>query len=170
MNILLIGGCGYIGSALYDKLKKSYNVTSVDLEWFGNPGVDNYQFDYKTLSRELSEFKTIVLMAGHSSAKMCETDSLSTLNNNVVNFVGLLSKLDKSHKLIYASSSSVYGNASGEVDELNTECSPVNYYDWSKKQIDIYAQMSNVEYYGLRFGTVCGVSPNLRVDTWFIRR
>ena len=41
-KILIIGGCGYIGSKLNAYLdSKGYAVTSVDLEIFGNPGVNN---------------------------------------------------------------------------------------------------------------------------------
>mmetsp|Transcript_16386 Transcript_16386/g.39282 ORF Transcript_16386/g.39282 Transcript_16386/m.39282 type:complete len:305 (+) Transcript_16386:1348-2262(+) len=39
-----------------------------------------------------------------------------------------------------------------------------NYYDLSKWVIDLYSNLAKVEAYGLRFGTVCGASPNLRTD------
>ena len=35
-KILVTGGCGYIGSAIYNNLKDKYIVDTVDLEWFGN--------------------------------------------------------------------------------------------------------------------------------------
>ena len=36
-RILIIGGCGYIGSQLFVYLKnKGYKVDTVDLEWYGN--------------------------------------------------------------------------------------------------------------------------------------
>lgn len=168
-NILLIGGCGYIGSALYLKLSNiGFNVESVDLEWFNNPNTNVYNFhiDYGKIKKEVLkelEYNTIILLAGHSSAKMCEKDPLSTHYNNVSNFLGFLDKLDN-QKFIYASSSSVYGNVSGHIDENFSDYRPINYYDLSKKQIDLYATLSNVEYYGLRFGTVCGASPNWRND------
>ena len=36
-SVLLIGGCGYIGSRLYRHLKgKGFAVDTLDLEWRGN--------------------------------------------------------------------------------------------------------------------------------------
>ena len=35
-NVLLIGGCGYIGSRLYQVLNENHAVDSVDTEWYGN--------------------------------------------------------------------------------------------------------------------------------------
>jgi nucleoside-diphosphate-sugar epimerase len=70
-----------------------------------------------------------------------------------------------SQKLIYASSSSVYGNvADGYVDETYTNFIQHNQYDTTKYMIDLYAQLFNVEFYGLRFGTVNGASSHVRND------
>jgi nucleoside-diphosphate-sugar epimerase len=41
---------------------------------------------------------------------------------------------------------------------------PYNQYDISKHTIDLYAEKSDIEYYGLRFGTVNGYSPIMRND------
>ena len=95
---------------------------------------------------------------------MSEGTLNSCFNNNVRNFVDLLEKLDK-QKLIYASSSSVYGSVGGKtVNEKYFGFEPYNQYDISKHTADLYAQKSDVEYYALRFGTVNGKSPVLRTD------
>ena len=36
MKVLIIGGCGYVGSAIGKYLTDKHEVTNVDLEWFGN--------------------------------------------------------------------------------------------------------------------------------------
>ena len=37
MNILLTGGCGYIGTSLANKLiEMNHKITVVDIMWFGN--------------------------------------------------------------------------------------------------------------------------------------
>ena len=37
MNILITGGCGYVGTMLTNQLlEKNHNVTVVDVQWFGN--------------------------------------------------------------------------------------------------------------------------------------
>jgi nucleoside-diphosphate-sugar epimerase len=96
---------------------------------------------------------------------MCENNLLGAFNNNVRNFVNLLPKIE-GKVFIYASSSSVYGNI--DVKEATEECNayqPNNFYDLNKSEIDNYAKLfNNIDFYGLRFGTVNGSSPNLRTD------
>jgi len=164
-NVLIIGGSGYIGSYLKENV--NHNSVSIDIEWFEKNNSIN--IDYNKLTEKfLSGFDVIVLLAAHSSVKMCQGNFINSFNNNVVNFLQLLKKLEnikKRIKLIYASSSSVYGaTGSNIVDETYKSFIPHNNYDITKHIIDIYAEFSNVEYYGLRFGTVNGYSPIMRND------
>ena len=155
---LIIGGGGYIGS----RLKTQIKADLVDINWFKR---GKKSIDFKDLTREYySEYDTIILLAGHSSVKMSEGSLNSCFNNNVRNFIDLLEKLDK-QKLIYASSSSVYGSVGGKtVNEKYFGFEPYNQYDISKHVADLYAQKSDIEYYALRFGTVNGYSSFLRTD------
>ena len=159
-KILLIGGNGYIGS----KLQEVLDVDVMDINWFSEAD-SHWLGDYKDLTpKHYKPYDTIILLAGHSSVKMSEGNLNSCFNNNVRNFIDLIEKLDK-QKLIYASSSSVYGSVGGKtVNEKYYGFEPYNQYDISKHTADLYAQKSNVEYYGLRFGTVNGSSPVLRTD------
>ena len=157
-KILLIGGNGYIGS----RLQQSLDVDVVDTNWFNDEGSGE---DFKDLtSKHYDDYDTVILLAGHSSVKMSEGNLNSCFNNNVRNFIDLIEKLD-GQRLIYASSSSVYGSVGGKtVNEKYYGFEPYNQYDISKHTADLYAQKSDVEYYGLRFGTVNGCSPVLRTD------
>lgn len=166
-KILIIGGCGYIGSRLYDVLNGEFHVDTVDLEWYGNhTASENKKIDFGNLNpQEIEKYTHIVLLAGHSSVKMCEDDMVSTIRNNVLNFAKILDSISRKQVLIYASSSSVYGDTeSSLVDEEYSQFKPNNYYDLSKHEIDSYAELSGKTYFGLRFGTVNGYSPNLRND------
>lgn len=167
-RILIIGGCGYVGSALYLFLKNlNYQVETVDLEWFGNyVNPDNVKEDFRYYDRAIyKNFDSIVLLAGHSSVPMCLHNMMPTFRNNVFNFVDLLTKLDSTQQFIYASSSSVYGSVGEfEATEDWNDYKPTNHYDLSKKEIDMYAALSGMNYYGLRMGTVNGPSPNFRND------
>ena len=155
---LIIGSGGYIGS----RLSREIQADGVDINWFKKGSKD---IDFKDLTRDYySQYDNIILLAGHSSVKMSEGNLNSCFNNNVRNFIDLLEKLDK-QKLIYASSSSVYGSVGGKtVNEKYFGFEPYNQYDISKHTADLYAQKSDVEYYALRFGTVNGYSPFLRSD------
>ena len=173
-KVLIIGGNGYVGTKLYyylsvdeENMSSDKDIDIIDTCWFGKIIDDNNTIvhDYKNMSKEFySEYDAIILLAGHSSVKMAEGNLNSCFNNNVRNFIDLIEKLDK-QKLIYASSSSVYGSVGGKtVNEKYHGFEPYNQYDISKHTADLYAQKSDVEYYGLRFGTVNGCSPVLRTD------
>lgn len=164
MKTLIIGGTGYIGSALYDYFdgKENHKIDSVDLEWFYNTP-NNKIIDFNDI-QDYSKYDNVILLAGHSSVAMCQNDMISSFNNNVRNFVNILSRLNK-QKFIYASSSSVYGDTGNcPAAESWDRFRPKSYYDLTKQEIDYYASLSNIEYYGLRFGTVNGSSPHYRND------
>jgi len=176
MSILIIGGKGYVGSKLHDYLKhKGFDVSSVDTCWFGDhTSNDNLCIDYNSLSQEwLSKWNTIILLAGHASVQMCETDYYSSFNNNCRNFIELVKKINSNTKFIYASSSSVYGvmDKNFIADETHFVYSGNTNYDISKFIIDAYMingkngnNSLRSHWYGLRFGTVNGASPNTRID------
>jgi UDP-glucose 4-epimerase len=162
-KILIIGGNGYVGTYLNYVYKDLYQIVNYDINWFSNFDINQ---DMKNIEENfLSDFDVVILLAGHSSVKMCDGNMLSSFKNNVQNFVELISKLDPKKKFIYASSSSVYGHTNNSiVSEDYDTFIPNNYYDLTKQIIDTYAKQSNLNFYGLRFGTVNGWSPNLRVD------
>ena len=171
-KVLIIGGNGYIGTRLYEYLsideenmQTDKEIDIIDTCWFGKVIEDTIVEDYRNKTSEFfSKYDTIILLAGHSSVKMSEADSNSCFKNNVQNFIELLDKLT-TQKFIYASSSSVYGSVGGRtVNEKYYGFEPYNQYDISKHTADLYAVKSDLEYYGLRFGTANGYSPVLRTD------
>lgn len=105
----------------------------------------------------------VVLLAGHSSVKMCDNDPEGAWVNNVDFFRATLAQLGPLQKLIYASSASVYDGVASpneDTDEFHLK----SMYDLTKRTIDSLALLSDKEIYGLRFATVNGISPNLRTD------
>jgi UDP-glucose 4-epimerase len=172
-RVLLLGGCGYVGSAVFDHLTaRGWRVDTVDLEWFGNEVNDrNLRRDYARLTRaELEPYGSIVLLAAHSSVGMCASNRDAAFHNNVANFVALLEKVGPQQRLVYASSASVYGRTNGKAArEEDRLAAPATYYDLTKQEIDLYAQLSGLDYYGLRFGTVNGLARHLRTDVMLNR-
>lgn len=156
-----------MGSQLYLYLKQTdLGVETVDLEVRGNfVNPQNQKKDFSLLSAEaLERFDVIVLLAAHSSVFSAVADPRGALLNNLVHFYDLLKKLKRRQKIIYASSSSVYsGSGSGLADESWNHFSAHNVYDLTKYAADVLAPMAAISsYFGLRFGTICGVSPNMR--------
>lgn len=178
-KILVIGGLGYCGTALVDYLCDSHCINShcitvVDREDYNNNVLKNKKVNYiygkyQNLPETFfQDFTDIILLAGQGSVSNSK-NILNVIDNNIKNFAWLTSILTKNQKLIYASSSSVYGRTDNkEVSEklLGEQAyQPYNYYDWSKQNIDQICEFSdNLHFYGLRFGTVNGFSKNLRND------
>lgn len=166
MNILLIGGCGYIGIALFSRFRDKHEVRSCDLNLFGCNNSMNWVCNYNKLEKDqIENFDVIILTAAHSSVPMCNEDHAGALQNNVYNFMNFVQKLNSNQKFIYAGSSCVYlkSDISGSVE--TDSLYPNDMLSFSKTTIDQYMQAFNpCEYYGLRFGSVNGWSENFRTD------
>jgi len=165
MNILLIGGNGYIGSKFYHLYKNEHTITSIDLCLFHSNLGYSTEINYNEI--DIDQYDVIVCLAGHSSVPMCEYSPKNSWQNNVTYFHNLCSKITN-QKLIYASSASVYGKTVG----ISTESSDINFnvinhYDLQKITIDLIANKyinEGKNIIGLRFGTVNGASINARSD------
>lgn len=168
-SVLIIGSEGYIGSRIAYDLQNTYDIHGIDICWFGKSNNYTEVKDYNQLTKEeLSKYHTVILLAGHSSVKMCDGPVLSSWANNVNNFIDLVNKLDKDQTLIYASSGSVYGSTNTtSMEDAPLQFKPINNYDLTKYSLDVQAEKfikSGYNIIGLRFGTVNGWSPNIREE------
>ena len=166
-SILIIGGTGYIGSAIYSHVVDRYEkIDTIDMEYRGNfVNNSNLRTDYNHITaNKLRNYDVIILLAGHSNVKQSVADPFGAIDNNLCKFVNLIAKLDQ-QKLLYASSSSIYTGVGGKaVDESWKTFNFSNMYDFTKYACDGISSLLYKNAYALRFGTVCGASPNLRVD------
>ena len=177
MKILVAGGAGYIGSTLVPKLlDRNYDVTVVDLLWFGNhlpkghPNLKLVEKDIMELTEaELKGFDQVIFIAGLSNDPMAD---YSPAKNFIANaaapaFLAYMAKRAGVKRCIYASSCSVYGYTE---NQLFDETAPAvsNYpYGISKLQGEsavIQMADANFSVIALRKGTVCGYSPRMRLD------
>jgi len=174
IRILIGGGAGYIGSALIPALlEHGYDVTVIDLLWFGNhlpqetKVIKKDLFDTKR--EEMEGFDVFIFLAGLSNDPMAE---YSPSKNFVYNaalpaYLAFIAKQAGIKRYIYASSCSVYGYTE---DELYDEQSPVTCgypYGISKLQGErgvFQIQDSGFSVIALRQGTVSGYSPRMRFD------
>ncbi len=165
-KILIIGGCGYIGSRLISFFdKKNFHVRVLDCEMYGDPiGINNYKTDFKNITTSnLKKYDYIIFLAAHSSVRACNEDIDGAIDNNIINTKKLIDKIKKIPKInfIFASSAAIY-NGSKKPAREKTEIKfiPNQLYDITKFYLENYITNNLKKYYILRFSTVSGFSPN----------
>jgi UDP-glucose 4-epimerase len=176
-RILLVGGSGYIGSYLQNKLTADgYAFDVCDLGWRGHVlGPVLFACDYAALANEtVAGYSHILWFAGHSSVGAAVADPHGALMNNCINLVALRARMAPGARLIYASSASLYSSPPSSrphdpplARENDRIVAGTNAYDMSKFCFDYMAQGFLKNFIGLRLGTVCGYSPNLRPELIF---
>jgi len=158
--IFITGNAGYIGSSLSLSFPEA---NGCDLGWFSE---SQNAVDFSN-TLNLSNFSTIIHLAGHSSEPMAASDPDGAWENNVNKFKRLVENLHESQLLIYVSSASVYSKTTGAATE-ESHTSSSRPYDCTKIVCDAIAQMhmgQGKNIVGLRLGTVAGYSPIQRIDT-----
>ena len=169
MKILLIGGCGYIGSSIYTRLSSKHDIVIVDTLRRGYlfENVPIVTQSYNTLAPELiQEFDMVMMFSGCSSVPESFAYPLRCWTDNVTDFVSFINKLPSHIPFIYASTAGVYNGLEGKCSEDITLLQPTNMYDFSKSTADRLAKelTPNKRILGLRLSTVNGPSQNLRPE------
>lgn len=175
MNILITGGCGYVGSLLTQKiLGLGHHVTVIDIQWFGNHLQPNKNL--KIIREDIRNIENIPMKGIDIIFHLANVanDPCSDLNPklsweiNVLGSMLLVEKAIKNHvpQFIYASSGSVYGVK--EEEKVTEELSLVPISDYNKtKMISERVFLSYKDQIALQIirpATVCGYSPRVRLD------
>lgn len=165
-NILLIGSEGYIGASLVNALLSTYSIDTCDILPSKMCRDFHFQVNYGELTRiEISKYDFIILLAAHSSVSACIENPSEAVENNIVNFMRLLTNMNSNQTLIYASSGSVYDGYMNSFPKEDAKIlSSRNIYDFSKISNDLMASTFQIPTIGLRFGTLSGYSPIMRED------
>ena len=172
MKILVTGGAGYKGVKLTAKLLEiGYEVTVLDNFMYGfepflhlveNKKLNVIKQDIRNKIENIREFDTIFHLAGLSGFPACSANPSSAHLINVEATKQLVESLDKNQLLIYASTTSFYGK-SGTICTEETPVDPVSHYGKTKYLAEQIV-MEHPNSISLRFATIFGFSPKMRMD------
>ena len=173
-KIMIVGGAGYVGTKLSHALfNRGYDVSVVDLFWFGNhldKNITTHNKDVFALEeKDLKGFDSVVFAAGLSNDPMAEYSPGENFisNSAAPAYLAYIAKQAGVKRMVYASSCSVYGYA---VDEFYDETGPTTAeypYGISKLQGEKSVMSmadDSFSVISLRKGTVSGYSPRMRLD------
>ena len=183
MKILVTGSCGFIGFHLSKYfLEKNNSVVGIDnlnsyysvklkkdrlKELNKNKNFKNFKFDLqnkKKINAIFSKFKFdyVFHLAAQAGVRYSINEPRKYIDSNINGFFNILEacKNFKTKRLIYASSSSVYGDSKKFPLKENHILQPNNTYSLTKKFNEDIAKVFN-KYYkinmiGIRFFTIYG--------------
>jgi len=184
MKILITGGLGHIGSYLLeniDKIKYIKKIYIIDnlatnryCSLFNLPKTGKKIYFYQkdlAATHALKKFKRVDIVINLASLTDAE-NSLKIKNEIYRNNLGIFRNIVKycnknSSKLIHISSTSVYGEQKGLVDENCRKLRPKSPYAEIKiKEENILKRNKNkIKFVSYRFGTISGVSKGMRFHT-----
>ncbi len=184
--ILITGAAGFIGYHLSTRLcSEGYNVLGIDnlnsyydvnlkknrLKFLTEKHPDNFIFqkiditDMSSLELIQTKFNisSVINLAAQAGVRYSIENPREYIQTNIQGFSNILEfcRQFKINNLIYASSSSVYGNNSSfPSKEIDKTESPTSLYGASKKSNELmaysYSNLFNINTIGLRFFTVYG--------------
>ncbi len=188
MNLLLTGCAGFIGSHLSERLLKDghtiYGIDNLDpisdlrmkherllrlkkydnFFFFQNDINDKHKMDLIFADKYIDKILHLAARAGvRTSIKL----PISFVDNNIraTNILLEYSITNEIRDFIFASSSSVYGNANGPFKE-DMVIEPISPYAASKRACElygsVYSKLSKINFTSLRFFSVYG--PGQRTD------
>ncbi|MBN2243822.1 MAG: NAD-dependent epimerase/dehydratase family protein [Acidobacteria bacterium] len=180
-RVLVVGGAGYLGCVLAEKLLgRGFRVRVLDSFIYGRRAIDSVagngnleivEGDLRnihTCVQSLEDTDAVVLLAaivGDPASKIRPTETIET---NVLAAQALASacKLHHIHRFLYASTCSVYGVGAEELDE-RAALYPVSLYARTKIESEKIILGMGDDYFSptiLRMGTLYGYSPRMRFD------
>jgi len=173
-HVLVTGGAGYKGSLLVPRLlEKGYQVTVLDNFMFGIKPIlhfanhPNVSFingdvrDKRVVATAMKNADIIHHLAAIVGYPACSADPQVAESVNVDGTRNICENLSQNQRLIFASTGSTYGKVKATCTE-ETPINPLSLYGktkWIAEQL-----VTDKGGVGLRFATVFGLSPRLRLD------
>jgi nucleoside-diphosphate-sugar epimerase len=180
-NVLVIGGAGYIGSALLPKLlEKGYRVRLLDLllygtdpikEWLDHPHLEIIQADFRQVEKVVQAIHgmdAVIHLGGLVGDSACALNEELTLEINLMatRMIASVAKGSGVGHFIFASTCSVYGASDQKLDE-RSELRPVSLYARSKIASEkVLLKLADDQFAPviLRLSTIYGLSGRPRFD------
>jgi len=168
VNILVVGGAGYVGGGIVDKLKQTHNVTVYDSLIYEESYRKDVNFVYGDIRNHdkllplLKENDAVIWLAALVGDGACSINPELTFEINSESVKFLANNFDK--RIIFLSTCSVYGAQEGLLNELSS-INPLSEYASSKVQAEEYLSDSNAIIF--RLGTLFGISDEfsrIRLD------
>ena len=180
-NILVIGGAGYIGSALLRHLLDGgYRVRLLDTLLYGkepiaelldHPRLEIVNGDFRQVDRVVEatqDMDTVIHLGAIVGDPACALDEKLTLEVNLI-ATRMIAEVAKSmgiNRFIFASTCSVYGVGEEILDE-HSRLNPVSLYARTKLASEkMLSHLASDDFspVNLRFGTIYGLSGRVRFD------
>ena len=180
MNILIIGGAGYIGShvtreffdlghncTVYDNLSSGLRENLFSDIKFIHGDIHDYTFLAETF--EAGAFDAIVHLAASKAAgeSMLKPEKYS--HNNICGTLNILNAACRSgiKKIVFSSSAAVYGEPQYLPIDEKHQTVPENYYGFTKLEIERfltwYEKLKNIRFASLRYFNAAGYDVKGRI-------
>lgn len=175
MKIIITGGCGYTGTVLTQELLDlGHTVLLLDTQWFGNifnkrKNLILKKIDIRSINNiSFKGYDCIVHLANIANDPSVELNPILSWEVNVLGTKNLIEKSirEKIKHFIFASSGSVYGVKKEKEVTENLSLVPISVYNKTKMIAErvIQSYQNQIKYHIIRPATVCGPSPNMRLD------
>ncbi len=172
MNVLVTGGCGFVGSQLVELLTQhnDLNITILDNELAGknpNPTVQMLKADIRDTAAMhviIPMFDIVVHLAGIVGVPACTVDEQFAFDVNVHGTENIARNLRADARIIFTSSTSAYGNRVNELVIEETTLTPLTNYGLHKLYNETEIQRNTDDYIILRPATAFGLSKRTRLD------
>ena len=168
MNVLVVGGAGYVGGGIVDKLKENHNVTVFDSLIYEESYRKDVNFVYGDIRDKdkllsvLNKNDAVIWLAALVGDGACSINPELTFEINSESVKFLAENFKK--RIVFLSTCSVYGAQDGMLDETSS-INPLSEYASSKVQAEEYLQNSDAIIF--RLGTLFGISDEfsrIRLD------
>ncbi len=178
MKILVVGGCGYVGSMLCPHLlTEKHTVTAFDSMLFGDGGLplENSRMhivkgdirDREAVEKVLKGQDAVIYLAGITNNDICDKPEAIFVNTTAFPTFIAAAKQAGVRRFVLASSVAAYGSSTEDATE-DKKLYPTTKYAQGKHFCETWTWLMKSSTFCVtitRSASVCGVSSRMRFDT-----